>query len=262
MASSGNEPTPVVDGGSLVDKVAWVTGASRGLGRAIALGLAQQGARVALTARDEERLWVLKGEVGEAGGDALVAAGSVTDPDHIESVGDAIVEAWGRIDVLVNNAGVSPTLTRSQEVTSDEWQRVVDVNLTGAFFCAQAAARRMSEGGSLVNVSSIHGSVGMPRLAAYSATKGGLEALTRTLALEWAESGIRVNAVAPGYFETDMTADLRASGRWRQHLLDAIPMGRFGSENEIIPAVLFLASEASSYMTGATLALDGGWTAR
>jgi NAD(P)-dependent dehydrogenase (short-subunit alcohol dehydrogenase family) len=247
---------------SLAGRVAWVTGASRGLGRAVALRLAEAGARVALTARDARRLETVRDEIAAAGGHALLAPGSVADVGEVLAAADTISTTWGRLDVLVNNAGISPSMTRSEEVSADEWRQVLDVNLSGAFYCAQAAGRRMTDGGSIVNVSSVHGAVGMPRLAAYSATKGGLEALTRTLALEWADRDIRVNALAPGYVETDMTAGLRANDRWRQRLLDAIPMGRFAREEDLVPAVLYLASAASSYMTGTTMTLDGGWTAR
>lgn len=246
----------------LAGKVAWVTGASRGLGRAVAVGLAAAGARLAVTARDEGRLASLRAEIERDHGEALVVVASVADVDEVTAAAERIRATWGRLDVLVNNAGISPSMTRSEEVPADEWREVLDVNLSGAFFCAQAVARAMGPGGSIVNVSSVHGSVGMPRLAAYSATKGGIEALTRTLALEWADRSIRVNALAPGYIETDMTAGLRANDRWRQRLLDAIPLGRFATEADLVPAVVYLASDASSYMTGTTMTLDGGWTAR
>jgi NAD(P)-dependent dehydrogenase (short-subunit alcohol dehydrogenase family) len=246
----------------LAGKVAWVTGASRGLGRAVAVGLATAGARLAVTARDEQRLTSLQEQIVGAGGEALVVPASVADVDEVTAAAERIEATWGRVDVLVNNAGISPSMTRSEEVAADEWCEVLDVNLSGAFYCCQAAARAMEAGGSIVNVSSVHGSVGMPRLAAYSATKGGIEALTRTLALEWADRGIRVNALAPGYIETDMTAGLRANDRWRQRLLDATPLGRFATEADLVPAVVYLASDASSYMTGTTMTLDGGWTAR
>jgi NAD(P)-dependent dehydrogenase (short-subunit alcohol dehydrogenase family) len=141
---------------------------------------------------------------------------------------------------------------------------VLDVNLSGPLRCAQAVLPLMegAGGGSIVNVSSVHGSSAHERLAAYAASKAALEMLTRTLALEWCEKGIRVNAVAPGYLETDMTAGLRAHDRWRSSLLERIPMNRFGDPAEVAGAVVFLASSASSYVTGATLAVDGGWLAR
>ncbi len=162
----------------------------------------------------------------------------------------------------MNAAGVSPTFKRAEEVEDDEWESVVGVNLTGTFYCSRAAALVMLSGGggSVVNITSIHARVGMARLAAYSASKGGIEALTRTLALEWAAEGIRVNSVSPGYFATEMTEGLRSSDKWRERLLDRIPLGRFGEPHEMVPAVLFLASPLSSYMTGSCLTVDGGWT--
>lgn len=175
----------------------------------------------------------------------------------------AIEREWGRLDVLVNSAGISPAFKGAELIEDEEWRQIVDVNLSGAFFCCRETGRLMLQqgSGSIVNISSVHGSVGGARLAAYAATKGGVEALTRTLAVEWAGRGVRVNAVAPGYFETEMTAGLRR-GRWRQWLLERIPAGRFGLPEQLVPAVLFLATDASSYGTGATLFVDGGWTAQ
>jgi NAD(P)-dependent dehydrogenase (short-subunit alcohol dehydrogenase family) len=240
----------------------WVTGASRGLGHAIAEALLGAGADVAVTARTAGPLDAL---VARARGSnrALALPASVSDPGQGDLAAQRILHEWGGLDVLVNCAGVSPTFKRAEQVQDDEWRAVVDVNLSGTFYCARAAARLMvaGGGGTIVNVSSIHGVAGMPRLAAYSASKGGTEALTRTLALEWAEYGIRVNAISPGYFKTEMTEGLRGNSRWREQLLDRIPLSRFGEPHELIPAVLFLASSASAYVTGSTLVIDGGWTA-
>jgi NAD(P)-dependent dehydrogenase (short-subunit alcohol dehydrogenase family) len=245
-------------------KVAWVTGASRGLGRSIAWALAGAGAEVVLSARSEDAL----GETAEAirahGGVAHPLVGSVADAAHVEEAVALIGKRCERLDVLVNNAGISPTFRRSDAVTETEWQLVLNVNLTGAFLCCRAAAPLfdLAGGGSVVNVSSVHGTVGHERLAAYSASKGGIDALTRTLAVEWAPRGIRVNALAPGYLETEMTAGLREHERWGEALLARVPLGRFGTTAEIAAATLFLASDASSYVTGATLCADGGWTAQ
>ena len=179
------------------------------------------------------------------------------------TAGRAITEEWGGWDGRVNCAGISPIFKRAEDVEEAEWRTVLDVNITGTFLCAQQAAGLMLErdGGSVVNISSIHGQVGMPRMAAYSASKGATDALTRTLALEWAKRGIRVNAVSPGYFETEMTEGLRSNDRWRSHLLERIPIGRFGVPTEVVSAVLYLASPASSYVTGSNLVVDGGWAA-
>lgn len=250
-------------GWTLNGKTVWVTGASRGLGRAIALGCARSGARVAVTARTQSALDELCTQVCAMGTDGLALAGSVTDSERVADIVDEIAASWSPIDVLINNAGVSPVLSGSEDVDVDMWNTVLDVNLTGALRCARAACPHMLDrGGSIVNISSIHGRVGMERLAAYCASKGGLEMLTRALAVEWANRNIRVNAVAPGYLETEMTEGLRQSPRWRTKLLDAIPVGRFGAPQDVVPAVVFLASDAAQYITGATLPVDGGWTSK
>jgi NAD(P)-dependent dehydrogenase (short-subunit alcohol dehydrogenase family) len=154
-------------------------------------------------------------------------------------------------------------MVRSETQDLAEWQRIIDVNLTGAFLCAQSAARYMlpARHGSIINVSSVHAMSGMPRLAAYTATKGGMDALTRSLALEWADRGVRVNSLRPGYFKTDMSQGLRDHDAWNARLLDRIPMRRYGEPDEIVPPVLFLASSASRYVTGSCLDIDGGWSA-
>jgi NAD(P)-dependent dehydrogenase (short-subunit alcohol dehydrogenase family) len=248
---------------SLQGKRAWVTGASTGLGRAIAQGLLAAGSLVAVTARSVSALDDLAAEEGALGREVIVLPGSVSDSGQVQSVAAQLEEIWGGLDILVNCAGVSPTFNKSVQVSDDEWQSVIDVNLSGTFYCARAAAELMfvSGGGSIINISSIHGSVGMPRLAAYAASKGGTDALTRTLALEWADQGVRVNSIAPGYFKTRMTEGLRESDVWSARLLSRIALGRFGEASEVVPAVLFLSSDAASYITGATLAVDGGWTA-
>lgn len=231
----------------------WVTGASRGLGRAIAEGFVEAGAQVAVTARSADRL----------AGDGLWAMpGSVADIADVTRIADEIERVWGGLDVLVNCAGISPSMTASDKLEPDEWRQVLDVNLSGTFWCSQAASRLMHGPASIVNISSVHGAAGMPRLAAYSASKGAVDALTRTLGLEWADRGIRVNAVCPGYFETDMTEGLRGHDRWRTHLLDRVPLGRFGLSGDLVPLVLFLASPLSAYVTGTSVAVDGGWTAQ
>jgi NAD(P)-dependent dehydrogenase (short-subunit alcohol dehydrogenase family) len=241
----------------------WVTGASRGLGRAIALGFASAGADVALTARSADALREVASEAEALGAKTLVLPASVAEAPAISGVVADITASWGGLDVLINCAGVSPTFKRAELVEDDEWRQVLDVNVTGSFLCAREAAKVMldAESGAIVNISSIHGQVGMERMSAYSASKGAIDALSRTLALEWAGRGIRVNTLSPGYFETDMTEALRDHKKWRGHLLSRIPLGRFGVPEELVSAALFLASDASGFMTGANIVVDGGWTA-
>jgi NAD(P)-dependent dehydrogenase (short-subunit alcohol dehydrogenase family) len=241
----------------------WVTGASRGLGRAIALEFAASGAKVALTARTADAVGAVALEAEALGAKTLVLPASVNDPVAVVAAASEIAAAWGGLDVLINCAGVSPTFKRAELVDDDEWRQVLDVNVTGSFLCAREAGRLMLDAanGAIVNVSSIHGQVGMERMVAYSASKGAIDALTRTLALEWADRGVRVNTLSPGYFETDMTEALRGHKKWRGHLLARIPLGRFGVPEELVSAALFLASDASGFMTGSNIVVDGGWTA-
>ena len=258
-ATPGPEPVSFQFAGRRV----WITGASRGLGRAIALGFAASGADVALTARSAESLHEVAAEAEALGAKTLALPASVSETAGVAGAVGEIERAWGGLDVLVNCAGVSPMFKKAELVEDDEWRQVLDVNVTGSFLCAREAGRLMldREGGAIVNISSIHGTVGGERMAAYSASKGAVDALTRTLALEWATRGIRVNTLSPGYFETDMTEALRGHKKWRGHLLSRIPMGRFGVPEELVSAALFLASDASGFMTGSTVVVDGGWTA-
>jgi NAD(P)-dependent dehydrogenase (short-subunit alcohol dehydrogenase family) len=252
-------PTLRLDG-----KVAWVTGASRGLGRSLAFALAGAGADVLLSARSEAPLEATAEEIRAAGGVAETAVGSVDDPAAVAATAERIASRWGRLDVLVNNAGISPSYTRSERLADEDWRSIIDINLTGPFLCVKAAFPLLVEagGGSVINVSSVHGRSAGARMLAYTASKGGIEMITRTLAVEWAPRGIRVNSVAPGYLETEMTTGLREHERISQELLGRIPLGRFGTTSEVASAVLFLAADVSSYVTGATLAVDGGWTAQ
>ncbi|MEU1178963.1 3-oxoacyl-ACP reductase family protein [Streptomyces sp. NPDC005820] len=243
-------------------RTAWVTGAGKGLGRALAVALSQAGATVAVTARTAHDLESLEAELAAHGGKVLVLPGSVADPDAVRRTVGRITEATGRLDAVVNCAGISPHFTRSEHVTDEDWQRVVDVNLNGTFACCREAGKVMLEqgSGSIVNVSSVHARTGFERIAAYAASKGGVEALTKALAVEWADRGVRVNTLAPGYFRTDLSSGLLDS-RWGERIVRGTPLGRVGDSDELGGAAVFLASDASRFVTGTTLTVDGGWTA-
>jgi NAD(P)-dependent dehydrogenase (short-subunit alcohol dehydrogenase family) len=243
-------------------RTAWVTGAGKGLGRAIAVALSQAGADVAVTARTAADLDSLEAELAGHGGKVLVLPASVADADAVRTTVERITGATGRLDAVVNCAGISPHFTRSEYVTDEDFRRVLDINLQGTFYCCREAGKVMlAQGsGSIVNVSSVHASVGFERIAAYAASKGGVEALTKALAVEWADRGVRVNALAPGYFRTDLSSGLLDS-RWGERIVKSTPLGRVGGVEELGGAAVFLASDASRFVTGTTVTVDGGWTA-
>lgn len=248
----------------LTDKKAIVTGGGRGLGRAIAIGLAEFGADVALVARTASELQITAQEVTQRGRRALVYPSDVSKKANIENIVNDVVAQWGRIDILVNNAGVDAARP-ALDYTEEDWDFVLDINLKGYFLFAQACARRMKEsgGGAIINNSSICGDVAVKNIVAYNASKGGVNMLTRTLAVEWAPYNIRVNAFSPAYMEAFMPG---AAGEHDQKKEDAIreltPLARRGKPEELVGPVVFLASAASSYVTGEILMVDGGWTAR
>jgi NAD(P)-dependent dehydrogenase (short-subunit alcohol dehydrogenase family) len=228
----------------------------------VAIALAQAGAKLALTARGVPDLEKLAAELAEF--DVLSLPGSVSSADDVQACVARIVERFGTLDVLINNAGISPAYVKASMLSEHDWRHTLDVNLTGAFLCAKSAGAVMTRNGTgaIVNVSSMYGRVGGDRLVAYAASKGGLDALTRTLALEWAPHGVRVNAVAPGYLRTDLTRTLLDHDRLGAELMRRIPLDRFGETADVVPAILHLASPLSAYTTGTTLAIDGGWTAQ
>lgn len=244
-------------------KIVWVTGASRGLGASLARAFSAAGATVFASSRNGEALKELADQAAERGGSGIRALpASVTSAEEIDEAAAEIKAQSGRLDVLVANAGISPTFVRPETARDEDWLATLDTNLAGAFRCCRAARPLMDEGSSIVNVSSVHSASGHGRLAAYAASKGGLESLTRCLAVEWAQAGVRVNAVAPGYIETDMTSGLRESEYWSKEFLGRIPLGRFAQPDEIVDPILFLASAKARYVTGTTLVVDGGWTAK
>lgn len=246
----------------LQGKVALVTGASRGIGAAAARALAAAGCDLVLASRDKAALQRVAAEIERLGRRAVVHPIDLQRLDGIPGLVDRAVQELGRLDILVNNAGTN-VRRPAVEFTEADWDTVVNLNLRAAFFCATAAGRVMvaQRSGKVVNVSSIASRVGLATGSIYAATKGGLSAFTRTLAVEWAPYNVQVNAVGPGYIRTALTAPLFASPEWVDRVTRRIPAGRTGEVDDLIGTILFLASPASDYVTGQTLFVDGGWTA-
>jgi len=244
----------------LTGMVAVVTGGGRGLGRAIAQGLARHGATLVLCGRTAA---TLEKTAAEIGGEVLTHVADISREEDVLALRDAALGRFGRIDVLVNNAGVNPIYKGIEATTWAEWQHIVDVNLTGTFLCCKHIGTVMAQAGrgSIISISSVAGHVGLRRSVPYCATKGGVELLTKALALDWAGKGVRVNCIAPGYFETDLTAGMIANEALSSRLLAQTPMGRFGRDPDIVGAAVFLASPASAYMTGQSVTVDGGYLA-
>jgi NAD(P)-dependent dehydrogenase (short-subunit alcohol dehydrogenase family) len=247
----------------ITGRIALVTGGTSGLGRAIALGLAEAGVRVFAGSRDTGRV--------DAARDALKAISpnneaislDVTDPASIKAAVDTVVKTAGRLDILVNAAGVTNKAS-AEDVTLEDWERVIRVNLTGTFLASQAAARQMikqGEGGSIINIASLGSFMGLSYVSAYCASKAGVKGLTQVLAIDWAEHNIRVNAIAPGVFPTSLNRPLiegTPRGEWLQR---HAPMNRFGDGSELVGAAVYLASPAASFVTGTVMPVDGGFLA-
>ena len=247
----------------LTGKTALVTGGGTGLGRVMALALAEAGADVAVAARRREKLEETAAAVRSLGRRSAAIEFDLTNPADVTRAVAETESTLGPLDVLVNNSGVSGE-GWAAELPLDRWEEVIATNLSGAFLMCQAAGRGMIERkrGAVVNVASVAGMIGVRMLAAYSASKGGLIQLTRTLAVEWARHGVRVNALAPGYFLTDINRQHFSTEAGERMVRNHIPMGRLGQPSELAGAVVFLASEASSFMTGAVLTVDGGQSAQ
>lgn len=248
---------------NLENKVAIVTGGNRGLGRAMALALAEAGANVVIVGRDGEKNQQVVSEVQEIGRKAISLSTDLRDVDAIGQMITTVAEGFGRLDILVNNAGVSHT-GRALEVTEKDWDKVMDLNVKSLFFSCQAAAKVMKEQGSgkIINLASVAGAVGDLGISAYTASKSAVINLTRSLALEWVRYGIQVNAIGPAYIETDMNTEELANPKVRGKIIGKTPMQRLGEPEELAGTVILLASDASSYITGQTIFVDGGWLAQ
>jgi NAD(P)-dependent dehydrogenase (short-subunit alcohol dehydrogenase family) len=253
----------MVDPLSFKDKVVIVTGGTRGIGRAICEAFAAHGASVALAGRNAGTLNEAVRSIIASGGSANAFVTDVSKEESVAALCEGVLTAYGRIDVMINNAGINPWYKNAEDTSLSEWQQIIDTNLTGVFLACKYAGRAMIAAGqgAIVNISSIAGRVGLPRSTAYCAAKGGVELLTRELAYEWAKKGVRVNAVAPGFVETDLTHGMSQHPVLGKRIMERTPMGRFAQADEISGACLFLASPAASYITGCTIMADGGWTA-
>ena len=246
----------------LTGKVALVTGARRGMGKSHALVLARQGAKVAVTDISQEECQLVVDEIKTAGGEAAAFKMDVSSKADVDAVFDAVIKQFGRLDILVNNAGIfapKPAL----EITEEDWDKTININLKGEFLCAQRAAKEMAKNnwGRIINISSIASGqvgVGIEWGAHYTASKGGIIGMTETLAIELASLGINVNAIAPGAIDTPMLQSGAEIEELKKYT-ERIPLKRIGKPEEVSAAVIFLASEEASYITGTTIYVDGGW---
>jgi NAD(P)-dependent dehydrogenase (short-subunit alcohol dehydrogenase family) len=243
----------------LSGKVAIVTGGGRGIGRAIALGLAEHGAELVLCGRNEATLAATALEIGST---TVVCQADVSREDEVLALADRVRARHGRLDILVNNAGIDPHYAKIENTSTSDWQQIIDVNLTGVFQCCRhLGALMLGRGGSIINISSIAGRIALKRQVPYCASKGGVEQITKALAVDWAGENIRVNAIAYGFIRTDLTEAITSHPYLAGKLLERTPMGRFGDLSEVAAAAIFLASSGASFVTGHTLVVDGGLTA-
>jgi NAD(P)-dependent dehydrogenase (short-subunit alcohol dehydrogenase family) len=247
---------------SLDGKVAVVTGGTSGIGRALSLGLADAGADVIASARRQQQVDETAKEIEARGRKTLRMTSDVGDRASLEKLLAATLESFGKVDILVNCAGIikrRPTI----DLPEEEWNNILNVNLTGTFRACQVFGKSMLERGygRIINIASLNSFVALSEVAAYAASKAGVASLTRSLAVEWSKKGVTVNAVAPGVFRTDLNAQLLDSTPRGQELLMRTPMGRFGKTEELIGAVVYLASDAASFVTGQSIVVDGGFLA-
>jgi NAD(P)-dependent dehydrogenase (short-subunit alcohol dehydrogenase family) len=246
------------------EKVAVVTGGSRGIGKSIAVAFGEAGANVVVAARKVQLLKEVVEEIQAKGTDGFYVQCDLTKDETLYGLIEKTVDRYGRIDILVNNAGIGPWVKKSEEVTKEMWEEVLQVNLMAPFLLCREAGKIMMKNnwGRIINIASVGGAIALPRQIAYCAAKGALIQMTKVLAIEWAEKyNITVNAIAPGYIATDLTTAMRASEKISKNLLQRIPSRRFGEPDEITGAALYLASESASYTTGSVLFIDGGWMA-
>ena len=245
-------------------KTALVTGGGRGIGRVICLAMAQKGVMVAVNDIEQGLAESVVGEIQEQGGTALSVTGDIGSERDIKNIISMVIQQWGSIDYLINNAGISEQVVPIVDQDTDKWQRLIDIHLKGAYVCSKEAAKFMLKNGfgRIVNISSITGIMGFPMRTGYGVAKSAIIMLTKVLAIEWASANINVNAVAPGYICTQMVENFVREGKLDEKAISArIPMKRLGTSKEIADVVMFLCSESASYITGQTIVVDGGWTA-
>jgi len=247
----------------LEDKVAMITGASKGIGKGIAKRYSQEGAKVVITSRSMDLLSTIADEIRDGGGQVLPLSMDVRKPESIQEAVDKTVEEYGQLDIMVNNAGISMAHP-SEDLSPQDWTNAIETDLSGVFYGCQSAAKQMmrQDGGCIINNTSMYGLVAAPMRAAYCASKAGANMLTKVLAIEWASKNIRVNAIAPGYIRTELVQGIIDKG-----ILDVAsiekrtPKGRMGEVKDLMEMAVYLASDEASFMTGSIITIDGGWTA-
>lgn len=244
---------------NLNDRVILITGAAGGLGQAMAVGLAEYGAQIALADLRLENINDILAQIDNLGKRAAAYKVDITDRNNITEMVEKVHKDFGRIDVLINSAGVN-NRKRIEDYTEQEWDNIVDINLKGTFLCCQAVGKIMlNQGkGKIINMASVSSTLGHPHHGPYAASKGGVALLTKVMAVEWAKRGINVNAIAPAYVRTSLTADYLSKGDNYKRISDTIPMGRLGEPEDIVGAAVYLASDASNFVTGHLLTVDGG----